>query len=85
MTWIVLACIVAAAIVLTLFAKVCLGLVVIKEDQVGIISKKFGKPLPNGSIVALNGEAGVQVDVLPPGWHFFYVSWKYAFMKVPLV
>lgn len=41
----------------------------IKEDEVGIVYKRFGRPLPAGRRVALNGESGLQADVLTPGRH----------------
>ena len=42
----------------------------IKEDEVGIVYKRFGRPLPAGRRVALNGESGLQAEVLTPGRHF---------------
>ncbi|MDB9456202.1 SPFH domain-containing protein [Dolichospermum circinale] len=41
----------------------------IKEDEVGIMYKRFGRPLPMGGRVAVNGEIGLQADILPPGLH----------------
>jgi hypothetical protein len=62
------------------------GLIVIGEREVGIITKKFsGKKLPSGRLIALNGEAGLQADTLPPGWHFGYFPWQYSVQKVPVV
>ena len=45
------------------------GMIVVPEDSVGIVTKTFvlfgeHKSLPDGSVVALNGEAGVQADTL---------------------
>ena len=56
-----------AVLVLLAFASWAIGFVVIGEDQVGLVTKKFGHALPNGQIIALNGEAGGQVDTLAPG------------------
>ena len=58
------------------------GMVSIPEDAIGIVTKKFvlfgaNKALPDGAIVALNGEAGVQADTLPPGIHFGLWPWQY--------
>jgi hypothetical protein len=53
------------------------GLVVIGEREVGIVVKKFTigrKGLPAGSLIALNGEAGLQADTLAPGWAIFLGS-----------
>ena len=41
----------------------------IKENEVGIVYKRFGRSLPAGRRVALNGESGLQADVLTPGRH----------------
>ncbi len=75
-------------VVLLLCAKALLGLVSIREIQVGIVVKKFrlgGAGLPNGRIVALNGEPGIQADTLAPGLHFWYWPWVYRVEKVPVV
>lgn len=74
-----------AALVGILLLIWAIGIVIIPEDKVGIISKKFGKTMPNGRIIALNGEAGIQVDALSPGWHLFYFPWQFSVEKVPLV
>src|SRR3990172_5663141 len=68
------------------FPSVLLGLVIINEQQVGIVIKNFGsKSLPHGKLIALNGEPGYQADTLPPGWHFGYWSWKYTVKKVAMI
>jgi len=75
-------------IVLLLCAKALLGLVSIRETQVGVVVKKFrlgGASLPNGRIVALNGEPGIQADTLAPGLHFWYWPWVYRIEKVPVI
>src|SRR3989344_7483322 len=59
------------------------GVILIPEDAVGIVNKKFvligeNKTLPDGRIVALLGEAGYQADALAPGVHFCYWPWQYA-------
>jgi uncharacterized membrane protein YqiK len=60
-----------------------LGIVRIREDQVGIVVKKFSsKPLAAGSLIALNGEAGYQAETLPPGLHFGYWVWQYQVEKI---
>lgn len=57
------------------------GIVMIAEDELGIVNKKFalfGKTtLPDGDLIALNGEAGIQADPLAPGVHFFLWPWQY--------
>jgi len=60
-----------------------LGIVVVPDDSIGTVTKKFvlfGKrrELPPGRIVALLGEAGLQADTLAPGLHFFLWPWQYG-------
>jgi uncharacterized membrane protein YqiK len=60
-----------------------LGIVIIPQDSVGVVDKKFvlfgsHRALPDGSIIALNGEAGIQADTLAPGIHFGYWPWQFA-------
>jgi uncharacterized membrane protein YqiK len=62
------------------------GLIVIGDRDVGIVTKKFSsRSLPAGKLIALNGEAGLQADTLTPGWHFGYFPWQFKVVKVPLV
>lgn len=67
-------------------APLLLGVVVIRENQVGLVIKKFSpRSLPAGQFIALEGEAGYQADTLPPGLHFGYVFWQYRVVKTPVV
>ena len=76
---------VAILIGVILFVKFGLGFVIISDTEIGVVSKKLGKALPNGKFIALNGEAGVQADTLAPGWHFFYWSFMYEVVKQPMI
>ena len=68
---------------LLLLAPRLLGVVVIRETQVGIVVKKFSsRNLPPGRLIALAGEAGYQADTLAPGLHFGLWSWQYKVVKV---
>ena len=75
-----------AILVLVVFNKLVLrlmGCVIVPQDSIGIVNKKwvlFGKnkSLPDGSIIALNGEAGLQADTLAPGVHFRLWPWQYV-------
>ena len=70
-------------ILVGLFLIRFLGIVMIPQDSLGIVTKKFnlrgarGGALPDGRIIALNGEAGLQADTLPPGLYFWMFSWQY--------
>ena len=50
---------------------------VIREDESGLVIRRYGRPLPSGRIIALSGEAGYQARLLPPGWHFGMWLWRY--------
>ncbi len=57
-----------------------IGVVITPEDVIGVVNKKwvlFGgnRTLANGAILAMNGEAGLQADTLPPGLHFGLFPW----------
>ncbi|MBI4893272.1 MAG: flotillin family protein [Acidobacteria bacterium] len=81
--YIIAALILVSAVVLS---KFLFGWVLIREDQVGHVVKKLSSTqLPQGRIVALNGEAGYQARTLPPGLHFWLWPWMYRIDKRPVV
>ena len=60
-----------------------LGVIIVPDNRIGLITKKFvlwgaHKDLPPGKIVALNGEAGDQVDALASGVHYALWPWQYT-------
>ena len=62
--------------------RVFFGMVIIPEDKIGLVTKKFvlfgaNKSLPDGKIIALNGEAGFQADTLAPNLYWGYWVWQY--------
>ena len=61
--------------------RVCFGLVIVPEDRIGLVTKKFklvGKQaLPQGRIIATEGEAGFQAQTLAPGVYFKKWFWQY--------
>ena len=73
-----------AAIVLLFYRLVArlFGIVIVPEDSVGIVNRKYvvlgqNRTLPAGAIIALHGEAGLQADTLAPGLHFGLWPWQY--------
>ena len=69
-----------------LFSPVLLGLVLIRETEVGIVVKKFSSSsLPAGEFIALNGEAGYQADTLAPGIQFGYWLWQYRIIRASVL
>lgn len=72
------------------FALRMFGVVIIPDDAIGLVTKKFvifgsNKELPPGKIIALKGEAGTQADTLAPGLHFFLWPWQYMVEIKPFV
>jgi len=87
MTTLVLAGAVVLALLLAwMFQRLFLrlfGVVLVPENHVAMVNKKYvlvgkNRTLPDGSVIALNGEAGWQADSLPPGVYFWLWPWQYA-------
>lgn len=86
-----------AAAIVVLLVVVChriilrlLGVLVIPDNSIGVVTKKFvifGKfsRLPDGKIIALNGEAGYQADTLAPGLHMGFFPWQYSVEVIPFL
>src|SRR5690349_18383525 len=82
-------------IVLGVVALIVLGLiwyvvtrflVNIGAKEVGIKERRyFGRRMPQGRVVATDGEVGIQADVLKPGLHFVMYPVERVVQKVPLV
>jgi uncharacterized membrane protein YqiK len=61
------------------------GFVLIRERQVGVVVKRFAKQsLLPGHLIAWDGEAGLQADMLAPGLHYGYWPWQYRVIKSPV-
>ncbi|WP_374511492.1 SPFH domain-containing protein [Niveibacterium sp.] len=59
------------------------GVIIVPDDSIGVVTKKFvlfgaNRNLPDGRIIALNGEAGYQADTLAPGLHVALWPWQYT-------
>lgn len=73
--------------------RVFFGMVIVPEDKIGLVTKKFvligaNRELPDGRIIATKGEAGFQAKTLAPGLYWFMWPWQYgvdmiAFTVVP--
>jgi uncharacterized membrane protein YqiK len=69
------------------------GVKIVPDDCSGLVTKKFvlfgtHRRLPDGRIIALQGEAGYQADTLAPGLHLGLWPWQYSvslvkFLTVP--
>jgi uncharacterized membrane protein YqiK len=67
-----------------------LGIVIVPEDKIGLVTKKFvlfgdKRELPAGRIIAVEGEAGYQAQPLPPGIHFWKWLWQFEITLQPLM
>jgi uncharacterized membrane protein YqiK len=84
---------IAVAIVLLVCYRFVLwlcGVIIVPDDSVGMVTKKFvlfgsHRSLPDGRIVALNGEAGFQATTLSPGLHIGLWPWQYAVDLAPFL
>jgi uncharacterized membrane protein YqiK len=59
------------------------GVILVPDDSIGLVTKRFvlfsaHRRLPDGRIIALNGEAGYQADTLAPGLHVGLWPWQYT-------
>ena len=59
----------------------------IPNSRVGVVEKLWSLEgsVAEGCIIALNGEAGYQADLLRGGFHFAYPRWQYRIHRVKLV
>lgn len=62
--------------------RLLFGMVIVPEDRIGLVTKKFvlfgdKKELPDGRIIATDGEAGFQAKTLAPGLYFGKWAWQY--------
>jgi len=78
--WIMVAAVIGAIVLV-----VRLGLRVIGPNESGLLIKRYGPELPAGHVIALNGEAGYQAQMLGPGWHFPVWRWRYRVVRVPVL
>lgn len=64
-----------------------LGVRRIPNQMVGVVEKLWSHKgsVPEGRIIALDGEAGYQADLLRGGLHFGLWRWQYRVHKFPLV
>src|ERR1700753_552762 len=70
-----------------LILRVCFGLIIVPEDRIGLVTKKFvlvgRQSLPEGRIIATEGEAGYQAQTLAPGVYFRKWFWQYEIKFQP--
>jgi uncharacterized membrane protein YqiK len=71
---------------LVLLVPLLLGMRVIPSNRVGIVERLWSLrgSLPEGRLIALGGEAGLQAEVLRGGVHFGYWFWQFRVHQVRL-
>ncbi len=68
-----------------LYYFVLRGIFQVRDDQVGILTKKLGgKKMPQGQVIARHGQIGIQAETLVPGW-YYRIPIFWAVKRVPLV
>jgi uncharacterized membrane protein YqiK len=68
--------------------RVFFGMVIVPEDKIGLVTKKFvlfgaDKSLPDSRIIATKGEAGFQAQTLAPGLYWGKWIWQYKLDMTP--
>ena len=68
--------------------RVFFGMVIVPEDRIGLVTKKFvlfgaDKSLPDSRIIATKGEAGFQAQSLAPGLYWGMWIWQYSVDMTP--
>lgn len=84
--WIIL--IVLSVLFYKFVLRVFFGMVIVPEDRIGLVTKKFvlfgaDKSLPDGRIIATKGEAGFQAQTLAPGLYWAKWIWQYNVDMTP--
>ena len=63
--------------------RVFFGMVIVPENRIGLVTKKFvlfggNRGLPDGRIIATKGEAGFQAKTLAPGLYWGMWPWQFG-------
>ena len=74
---------VLAILLYKVILRVFFGLVIVPEDKIGLVTKKFvlfgsNKELNGDRIIATKGEAGFQAKTLSAGLHWWMWPWQYV-------
>ncbi|WPU96010.1 SPFH domain-containing protein [Mucilaginibacter sabulilitoris] len=67
--------------------RVFFGMVIVPDNRIGLVVKKFTlsskSRLPDGRIIATDGEAGMQAKALAPGLYWGMWPWQYGITMEP--
>src|SRR5690349_10051631 len=63
------------------------SVVIVSGNAIAVLERRWiGKKMPQGRVVAMGGEVGIQARTLGPGMHFLipflYVASKYDFVEI---
>src|ERR1700761_9593983 len=79
--------IIVALVAYKFVLRVFFGMVIVPDDAIGMVIKKYAltgdKRLPDGRIVAINGEAGMQAKALAPGLYWAMWPWQFKIDMAP--
>ncbi len=80
--------IIASLILHKFILRVFFGMVIVPENRIGLVTKKFvlfgaNRELPDGRIIATKGEAGFQAKTLAPGLYWGMWPWQYGVDMIP--
>lgn len=78
-----IAAVILCVVMYRFILRVFFGLVIVPENKIGLVTKKFvlfgaNKELSGDRIIAVNGEAGYQAKMLETGLHWFMWPWQYS-------
>lgn len=79
--------IIVALVAYKFVLRVFFGMVIVPDDGIGLVIKKYAltgdKRLPDGRIIAINNEAGMQAKALAPGLYWGMWPWQYNIIMQP--
>lgn len=86
--WIVV--IILSLILYKFILRFLFGMVIVPENRIGLVTKKFvlfgaNRSLPDGRIIATKGEAGFQGKTLAPGLYWGMWPWQYGINMQPFL
>jgi uncharacterized membrane protein YqiK len=84
--WLLL--VIIALLFIRSISRVFFGMIVVPENRIGLVTKKFNlgrinRSLPDGRIIATKGEAGFQAKTLAPGLYWGKYPWQYRVEMQP--
>lgn len=87
--WWILA-IIVSLILYKFILRFLFGMVIVPENRIGLVTKKFvlfgaNRSLPDGRIIATKGEAGFQAKTLAPGLYWGMWPWQYGVNMQPFL